>query len=282
LLMVICASLIIGGSALLRTMQSASRPLPIIPKPIHIQARDEKQFAMIMKKVYGERYNTVRSHASGMSAKEKEEWAKKPINRGDTSAGGATYGELDPQGFLKLLQSPNVSAKANEKFYDLGSGDGKLVMMAWMMGLKATGIELVDKRFEESCRALGEVRNSQRPPSASSMLRFFRGSFTDLRFDDADIIFMDTMNNLSWKKDFMQLLATAAKQLKKGTRIILSNPFETKDFVTLEKVIVPASWSQTCTWTIQIKVTESIVPANHPLNPPGSHGSVPVGDHCEV
>jgi len=279
LLMLICASLIIGGSALLRTMQPVLRPIPVIPEPIRLQAQDEKQLVMVMKKVYGEHYNAVRSHARGLSAKEKEEWAKKPVNHGDKSGGGATYGELDSQGFSKLLQAPNVSAKANENFYDLGSGDGKLVMMAWMMGLKATGIELVDKRFEEACRALGDVRNLQRPSTASSMMRFFRGSFTELRFDDADIIFMD---NVLWKNDVMQLLATAAKQLKKGTRIILSHPIETKDFVTLEEVIVPASWCQTCTWIIQIKVTESIVLANRPLDLPGSHGSAPAGDHCEV
>jgi len=236
---------------------------------------DEK-FFKILKDVYGKQYYTSRSAAHGMSQKEREDWANNPANFDDKFAHRATYGEITPQGIRKLLQAPEVNANANAKFYDLGAGDGKAVMVAWLMGLQATGIELVGKRFDESCRAVGEVEKQRRPWTASSVMRFYKGSFTDLSFSDADIVFM---NNVCWQEDLMRRIGTAAKELKKGSRIIASKPLETEDFVTLATMSVPISWGdKPHEYTIQKKISEVSIP----VNPPHSLQGVSAKDHCDL
>jgi SAM-dependent methyltransferase len=237
--------------------------------------RNDK-FFKILKDVYGSQYYTSRSAAHGLSQQDKEDWAKVPANHGDKNWPAATYGEVTPEGMRLLLQSPNISAMPNEKFYDLGSGDGKAVMVAWLMGLQATGIELVDKRFDESCRALGEVEKLQRPRTASSVMRFYKGSFTDLSFDDADIVFM---NNVCWQEDLLKQITTAAKELKKGSRIIASKPLEAKDFVTLGTIRAPISWGdKPHTYTIQWKASDIAIP----VKPSRSLSGLPAKDHCEL
>merc|ERR1712110_788545 len=42
----------------------------------------------------------------------------------------ATYGEISPQSFVSILCQFNVSP--GQRFYDLGSGTGKTVVLAWL------------------------------------------------------------------------------------------------------------------------------------------------------
>ena len=63
---------------------------------------------------------------------------------------GLTYGELRPAGVAKMLQL--ASAKPGEIYFDLGSGTGKTVVLAWLLGLNACGVELVKERWETSCK----------------------------------------------------------------------------------------------------------------------------------
>merc|ERR1711933_233164 len=65
---------------------------------------------------------------------------------------GDTYGEVLPEGILKILW--RLGAKPGDHFYDLGCGPGKMVALAWMLGLRATGVELSRARWEASCYAL--------------------------------------------------------------------------------------------------------------------------------
>lgn len=246
-------------------------------KSIYPEGPDgDDKFFKILQDVYGKQYFTSRSAAHGLSQKEKDNWAKIPANRDDKFAHRATYGEITPKGIRSLLQTPEVRADANAKFFDLGAGDGKAVMVAWLMGLQATGIELVEKRFDESCRALNEVEKLHKPWTASSMLRFYKGSFTDLSFSDADIVFM---NNVCWQEDMMKRIATEAKELKKGARIITSKPLEGNDFNTLATKVVPVSWGdKPHEYTIQEKVSDIYIP----VDPPQSLEGVSAKDHCEL
>eukprot|EP00747_Dinoflagellata_sp_TGD_P058903 gnl/TRDRNA2_/TRDRNA2_151332_c0_seq1.p1 gnl/TRDRNA2_/TRDRNA2_151332_c0~~gnl/TRDRNA2_/TRDRNA2_151332_c0_seq1.p1 ORF type:complete len:192 (+),score=18.19 gnl/TRDRNA2_/TRDRNA2_151332_c0_seq1:24-578(+) len=82
-----------------------------------------------MRSIYGDTYNISREGWDDLSQSEKIEWAQNP---GCGEVLEALYGEISPKGVQALLTAAN--AKAGEKFYDLGSGDGKAVMVAWLTG----------------------------------------------------------------------------------------------------------------------------------------------------
>merc|ERR1719333_1719583 len=66
----------------------------------------------------------------------EEEACRGPSPRpGPEHASG--YGELLPFGVLDMLW--RVGAKPGDRFYDLGAGPGKVVALAWLCGLRATG-----------------------------------------------------------------------------------------------------------------------------------------------
>ena len=87
-----------------------------------------------------------------------------------------TYGELPRSSFLRILDE--VGAKRGETYYDLGAGDGKTVALAWAAGLKAKGIELLEKRFALSCVAVEKIEaKGIAPRAASRVLEYEFGSF---------------------------------------------------------------------------------------------------------
>lgn len=256
------------------TNNSNARALIISDRVTAKRAAGDIEF--IMEQVYGKQYHEPRSAAYDLSEEEKNEWAR--THGYDSLRQGATYGEVTPVGIQKLIEAPEVNAKPNEKFYDLGSGDGKVVMVAWLMGFPATGIELVEKRFDESCRALRDVEKLQRQAGweSSSVMHFYRASFTEFSFADADILYMA---NWCFPDGVKQKIATAARQLKKGSRIIAFKPLETSDFVTLGTIAVPVSWDNNLyKMIVQKKVTEPAVASN----PPRALTEVPAKDHCEL
>ncbi len=100
-------------------------------------------------------------------------------------------------------------------YYDLGAGEGRSVALAWALGLRANGIELVSRRYNASCEAARRLEKEQ-APGHSGHLRLMHGSFTAIDFSDADLVFMDSV---LWSDETMRGIATAAKALKKGARV---------------------------------------------------------------
>ena len=69
--------------------------------------------------------------------------------RATGSRAHVVYGELSAASVVESLALAHV--RRGERFYDLGSGGGKVVAMAWLLGLRATGVELLSKRFTSAC-----------------------------------------------------------------------------------------------------------------------------------
>jgi len=67
----------------------------------------------------------------------------------------AGYGELLLDDFVDMLG--HVGAQAGQQFYDLGSGLGQLVFTAGLLGLNATGVEIVTQRHEQACAAMQQA-----------------------------------------------------------------------------------------------------------------------------
>lgn len=180
------------------------------------------------------------------------------------------YGEILPSSVAAMLRQ--LDASAGDRYYDLGSGDGKTAAVAWHAGLHAVGIELVEHRFNASCRAVAALReawsargeDSGGPaqavaePAARGSLRLLRGSFLDLDWSAADIIFVASV---TFSDALMEKLAMRARRLRRGAKIVSWRPFPGADFAPRGVVRLSATWQLTeeesLPFSLQEKVTEA-------------------------
>jgi len=107
----------------------------------------------------------------------------------------------------KMLQLGGL--KAGEKMFDLGSGDGRIVIdAARKYKADATGVELDDSLFKQSMDRI-------RMLGLSSTARIIHGDLLKQDYSSADLI---TVYLLPLSND--KLSPILEKQLKKGTRIV--------------------------------------------------------------
>lgn len=173
--------------------------------------------------------------------------SQKELALSGVPAQAVLYAEIQPEAFMELLQ--HVGFKPGMKYYDLGSGTGKTVFSAWLLGLNATGVELVEKRWATSCEAVTKAEQSgMKKAKKGPGVHFVHTSFLDIDFDDADILFTDSA---SFSKDMMTRLAKAASRLRPGSKIISSTGFPGEGFNYEEKVVGKSSKSLGTTWTVQ-------------------------------
>lgn len=231
------------------------------------QAKGTADRFQILEDAYEGKLRKERSGAHGMSGDDAKAWKAAGIHKNTN-----TYGEISPEGIQLLLQ--RVGAKPGQNYYDLGAGDGKTTMVAWLMGLNATGIELSEQRFQASCAATDRLRNLR--GSSGRHLQFFHGSVTDLDFADADVVYI---MSVCFDAKLMNRIALAAKSLKKGARILSYQTLIGKDFVKRGEYDVKGTF-QASNVTIhdQEKVTEA--------SPVGSSiiplAKVPQKDRCHL
>ena len=65
------------------------------------------------------------------------------------SRNAGMYGEITPFSLVQMFSA--LDFKPGLRFYDIGSGTGKLVALAALLGYHATGVEIVKDRYE-ACR----------------------------------------------------------------------------------------------------------------------------------
>src|SRR6267142_967223 len=116
----------------------------------------------------------------------------------------------------KMLQLGGL--KAGEKMFDLGSGDGRIVIMAAeKFHANAVGIELDKELYRESSDKIQSLR-------LQKTARIVNGDILQQDYSSADLI---TVYLLPMSNDKVRPILD--KQLKKGTRIV-SHDFEFKDW----------------------------------------------------
>lgn len=162
-------------------------------------------------------------------------------------AGGvveSAYGEVTPHGAVQMIRAMN--ATPGERYYDIGAGTGKTVILAWLLGLHAAGIELSEARWWESCQAvmrLRKLRNAGRGVfmDENEELEFIKGSFDSFDFSDADIIFVD---NLLWEETTIGQLESALELLRVGARIASAKPLRSSYLALRNTVTLDTSWAE--------------------------------------
>ena len=116
----------------------------------------------------------------------------------------------------KMLQLGSL--KAGEKMFDLGSGDGRIVIMAAQkFHADATGIEMDKDLYRQSMAKIQKM-------GLSKTARIINADIFKQNYSPADII---TVYLLPSSNDKIRPLLE--KQLKKGTRVV-SHDFEFKDW----------------------------------------------------
>jgi len=135
---------------------------------------------------------------------------------GSGDAAASVYGEIKPEAVVEMLKVTGM--KEGQKYYDLGSGYGKTVVLSWLLGLNATGIELAQNRWDGSCAALR--RAPELGISGGSGVRFLKTSFLEVDWSDADLVFMDSV---MFSEETMKALANQARRLRPGTKVVSSH-----------------------------------------------------------
>jgi protein-L-isoaspartate O-methyltransferase len=116
----------------------------------------------------------------------------------------------------KMLQLGEL--KAGEKMFDLGSGDGRIVIMAAeKFHANAVGIELDKELYRESTDKIQSLR-------LQKTARIVNGDILQQDYSSADLI---TVYLLPMSNDKVRPILD--RQLKKGTRIV-AHDFEFKDW----------------------------------------------------
>ena len=114
-------------------------------------------------------------------------------------------GYLRTQSFLEVLWRSGATSR--ERFYDLGSGTGKLAAIAWLTGMRATGIELsrarseiawqmqarLESRFSEASKS---TETCSFPKIRTGGLKYVCGSIFDVDFTDADVVFFSSRSRI--------------------------------------------------------------------------------------
>jgi len=115
---------------------------------------------------------------------------------------GAEYCPVPTDSMKRMIEFSKL--KRNEIAYDLGSGDGKIVLSASKRCKKAIGIEIDPLRVLWS-RLRAKGKN----------IEIFRGNFFNHNLKDADVvfIFLRQKANDALEKKFK-------KEMKKGSRIV--------------------------------------------------------------
>ena len=116
----------------------------------------------------------------------------------------------------KMLQLGGL--KAGEKMFDLGSGDGRIVIMAAeKFHASAVGIKLDKELYRESMDKIQSLR-------LQKTARIINGDILQQDYSSADLI---TVYLLPLSNDKVRPILD--KQLKKGTRVV-AHDFEFKDW----------------------------------------------------
>lgn len=123
----------------------------------------------------------------------------------------------------KMLDLAKVSAK--DVVYDLGCGDGRIVIAAAKRGARAVGIDIDPQRIKEATANIKAEKVSNR-------VRLIEGDLFEADIGEATVVTLYLLNRLNEK-----LKPKLMKELKPGTRVV-SHAFDMGDWAPEQRVSV--------------------------------------------
>lgn len=149
----------------------------------------------------------------------------------------ALYGEINEQDFAELIFDLGLRPPAI--IYDLGSGTGKLVNLAALIGFSATGIELEPGRHQRACTAARTLLRQVGDSLGGQPPRFLHTSFLEFDFSDADFVWA---NSIVFGPEMMEAVAKVARQMRPGSFVVTHKPLPGIGFELYREVDLRASW----------------------------------------
>jgi len=108
---------------------------------------------------------------------------------------------------VEMLRMANV--KQGDVLYDLGSGDGRIpIMAAREYGIRAVGIDIDPQR-------IAEANEHARAAGVTQKVRFMQGDLFEADFSEATVVTLYLLNSLNER-----LRPKLLRDLKPGTRIV--------------------------------------------------------------
>lgn len=145
----------------------------------------------------------------------------------------------------RMLDMAGITA--DDLLYDLGSGDGRLVITAAQRGARGVGIEIEPELVELSDRNAAAAGVSDR-------VEFRQADLFQTDFSDATVVTLYLLPEVN-----LQLRPLLLRQLKPGTRII-SHSFDMGDWEPEEVVTVrgPQKLHILYKWTVPAEIPENL------------------------
>lgn len=112
--------------------------------------------------------------------------------------------------------------------YDLGCGDGRIVITAAKRGAKATGIDLDPQRIKEA-------NENAEKAGLTGKVTFIEGDLFDFDFSKADVLTLYLLPSVN-----LRLRPKILKELKPGTRVV-SHAFDMGDWEAEKEITVDGS-----------------------------------------
>ena len=152
-----------------------------------------------------------------------------------------TYGELMPSATARLVEA--LKLDADDSFYDLGSGVGKVVLQVAMTVpvQRSIGIELVGTRHRIAQRMLAQLE-----PTGllrASECRFRRSDFMRARLTGATVIYTCST---AFSEEFMEELAAHLARRPTGLRWVTTQDLDDNPWWELEQ-----TWRLDMSWRRQ-------------------------------
>ena len=143
-----------------------------------------------------------------------------------------TYGEANMDGFVKVLQ--RVGLREGQRFLDLGSGAGTLVILASLFGCESVGVEVVEDLHETAMVLLDRweegkehdsfeiASNDTRSLGSMPRCQFLQQDMFTLPWDGYDVVYAcSTCFGASMCK---RIAAKAAREMNRGLILSVSKP----------------------------------------------------------
>ena len=131
--------------------------------------------------------------------------------RRNISDSSLTYGEITFDSFNTII---NMSQVKNGVFYDLGSGIGKALVAASLLGNfeKIVGVEILDDVFAASQDVITSYKNNVRE-NVCKNIEIIHGDIRNVAIDKADLVYVAST---CFDESFMLHLSKKAETMKKG------------------------------------------------------------------
>lgn len=189
-----------------------------------------------VKEIYQKLYGEIDGRALSLKGREEKELKSKSF----------VYGEVVPESFYEVISE--ADPQPGSIFYDLGAGTGKAIILAHLLFdfSETIGIELLDTLYEASAQVLErfkkEIEPTLDPKLAKKKLTLLHGSFLDIDFKNADLIFI---NSTCFQEDLMALLEPKLEEIRPHAQVItLSKTLKSPAFHQYKHKMYEFSWGQ--------------------------------------